>query len=69
MGEGERSSLKVASFQVVTAVTVFLFTAKFLPLCLSHHAPAEMLHLAFPTYGGEQPELLSGGAAADQFCA
>lgn len=37
------SSVKVASFQVVvTAMTVFLLTAKFFPLLLSHHAPAEM---------------------------
>lgn len=47
---------------------VFLFTAKFLLLFLSHHAPAEMLHLAFPVYGAEQLELVSGHATADQFC-
>lgn len=47
---------------------VFLFTAKFLLFFLSQRAPAEMLHLAFPMYGAEQLELVSGHATADQFC-
>lgn len=41
---------------------VFLFAAKFLLFFLSHRAPAEMLHLAFPVYGAEQLELVSGHA-------